>query len=41
MGNLEYRLINKAGHHIAMDQPEVALSMVRAFVDTHKDWQIQ
>lgn len=35
-GNLELRIVNKAGHLVPMDQPEAALDLVKSFVEAHK-----
>jgi len=35
-GNLEYRIVNQAGHLVPMDQPVSALDMLRSFVEQHK-----
>jgi carboxypeptidase C (cathepsin A) len=35
-GNLEFRIVNKAGHLVPMDQPVAALDMLTQFVELHK-----
>lgn len=35
-GNLEFRIVNNAGHLVPMDQGKNALDMVRSFVNAHK-----
>lgn len=35
-GKLEYRTVNQAGHLVPMNQPEVALDLIRSFVEAHK-----
>jgi carboxypeptidase C (cathepsin A) len=35
-GNLEFRIVNQAGHLVPMDQPDNALDLVKSFVEAHK-----
>jgi carboxypeptidase C (cathepsin A) len=36
-GNLEFRIVNNAGHLVPMDQGRNALEMVRSFVNRLKE----
>jgi len=39
-GNLEFRTVNKAGHLVPNDQPEVALALAQYWVEAHRsNWK--